>query len=475
MTDMEPPSFSLGLDLDAESEPRIPSPAHSNISPAQDSPSIANLRAIGDDNGFRVGVEPGLQVMDSDPDSGPEPLRVFRRLRRGPAKEKLSAKKEQERLVCDIGDEDIEEFSSQEDIRRDTNPAAKYSICSSSKVPLHTRGILTNQSSNHCNAQKWEQLSVAPASANLETSQRGFMFPRLTVSPIRRFQLIDSDSDSDDPSVSEDLGKGTCKIEKSPLKRQRTANEQKRKASVCKPLDNNLWKDFCPTKSFHVTTPVLDEFCDEYFQSMKNNGASQKLGSTVVTKMMDGGSPQNTSGGANFDRIHDLTDPLPPAHSYFYHEDPRIQKLVRFRLPHFSPLIKNEGNQLPHESLINYMNQFGNGETSTGKGTQKTNCKSSRRGRNKSKNSNYEDPHAREGWVNPKSIAPIPRDAGKQRVHATGQAAGHWFTSPEGRKVYVSKTGQEFTGQTAYRCYKKESGSRFRKSKKKVAAKKVKS
>lgn len=42
---------------------------------------------------------------------------------------------------------------------------------------------------------------------------------------------------------------------------------------------------------------------------------------------------------------------------------------------------------------------------------------------------------ASEGWVDPKSSSSIPKDAGKRRVRANGQAAGHWFTSPEGRKV----------------------------------------
>ncbi|PRQ55883.1 hypothetical protein RchiOBHm_Chr1g0329521 [Rosa chinensis] len=33
----------------------------------------------------------------------------------------------------------------------------------------------------------------------------------------------------------------------------------------------------------------------------------------------------------------------------------------------------------------------------------------------------------------------------------------HWYTVPGGRKVYVGKTGQELTGQTAHRLCSKES------------------
>ncbi|GLT59384.1 hypothetical protein SLA2020_322050 [Shorea laevis] len=113
--------------------------------------------------------------------------------------------------------------------------------------------------------------------------------------------------------------------------------------------------------------------------------------------------------------------------------------------------------------------QFCNGETSKQKATQKIssqNCSTSRR--NKSKKPMAEDVlHSSEGWVDPKSSAAVPKNAGKRRVHANGQSAGHWYTSPEGRKVYVTKTGQELTGQIAYRHYRKESGARRRKTKKK--------
>lgn len=38
-------------------------------------------------------------------------------------------------------------------------------------------------------------------------------------------------------------------------------------------------------------------------------------------------------------------------------------------------------------------------------------------------------------WVEPKSCTSMPKDAGKRRVQASGQSAGHWFTGSDGRKV----------------------------------------
>ncbi|KAK1581051.1 hypothetical protein Q3G72_002617 [Acer saccharum] len=117
--------------------------------------------------------------------------------------------------------------------------------------------------------------------------------------------------------------------------------------------------------------------------------------------------------------------------------------------------------------LLWQWSQFSNGGASNQRGTQKVNNnRSTTRGRNS---------RASGGWVDPKSSATIPKDAGKRRVHASGgQSAGHWYTSPEGRKVYFSKNGQELTGQIAYRQYRKENGAGFRKSKKKTNSRKKK-
>lgn len=122
-----------------------------------------------------------------------------------------------------------------------------------------------------------------------------------------------------------------------------------------------------------------------------------------------------------------------------------------------------------------FRRQFNNEEASKRQATQKLNVeKSSTRGRNKLKKSNTEDvvlasggwmdpkqnatqkininrstkgrsksrkSHAKEvsqapgSWVEPKSHARTPKDAGKRRVQANGESAGHWFTNSDGRKV----------------------------------------
>ncbi|KAL0000827.1 hypothetical protein SO802_014609 [Lithocarpus litseifolius] len=64
MAGYEPPSFSLGLDLGLDSEPQIAPDKH----PTQTS--------APHDEDF------GPEVMDSDPESRPEPPRILKRLRR---------------------------------------------------------------------------------------------------------------------------------------------------------------------------------------------------------------------------------------------------------------------------------------------------------------------------------------------------------------------------------------------------------
>ncbi|KAL5735980.1 hypothetical protein ACOSP7_030442 [Xanthoceras sorbifolium] len=487
MADFEPPSFSLGLDLESQSVPRIQTAAPFNPSPqSQDSPANAAFRT-GEDLETLPELE-RAEVEDSDVEPEPESTRVLKRLRRGPGprlttqslSSAVAKKQEFERTCCGNGDDDIEEFSSPEDLLfRDEHPSRQHhSVCSSSKVPLQGHAILTTQSSSQLKARKRELASDVP-SASLAPSHNELMFPKLTISPLRRFQLLDSDSDSDTdhPSVSEDVSKGAHKIDPSSKESESFASEEKRKVSSIMPQNDDLWKNFGPMKGFCIPTPALDEVCEEYFQSAKEKNAGQKFQTDVRVDNNNRCHP-NMNSFENFEQCWDPADPLPPAHRYFFHRDPRIQRLVRSRLPNFSPIgsIADRGNQQPSASVIDYMRQFSNGEASKQKGTQKVNnIKSSTRGRNKSKRSNVEEVlHASGGWIDPKSSATNPKDAGKRRVHASGQSAGHWYTSPEGRKVYISKNGQELTGQIAYRQYRKESGLGTRKSKKKTNSKKKK-
>ena len=81
--------------------------------------------------------------------------------------------------------------------------------------------------------------------------------------------------------------------------------------------------------------------------------------------------------------------------------------------------------------------QFSHGEGSKKPAAGKTNAgTSSTRGKKNLKKTNAEAiPQGSESWVNPKSNVGIPKDAGKRRVHAVGQSAGHWYTGPNGKRV----------------------------------------
>ncbi|KAE9456644.1 hypothetical protein C3L33_11584, partial [Rhododendron williamsianum] len=425
---------------------------------------------------------PSFRLIEDDDDFEiPDPPRTLKRLRRGPPSESSSAaaavaqKWESVEMGCNNVDDEIEEFSSQEDRHREREHSSMpyQSGCSSSKFPLHGHGALTKQSASQRQVTKRKEASSTSASASLETSSNKLLLPKLTVSPLRRFQLIDSDSD--DPSVSEDANKDTNKVDSSVKEKQcndsnpTTSQPKRTKASVSVSQTEDLWKDFYTEKSVHIPTPALDEFCEEYFRSGK-----EKNGDFVPRhdKSKSDNECSNQTFIINNDEHH-LGDPILPAHRYFFHNDPRIQKLVSSRLSYFCPLgaIHNSANKHFFSSVIDYRSQFSQGEDSKHQAAGTSNAEtSSRRGRKNSKKSTAEV-EGSESWVNPKSSRGIPKDAGKRRVHADGQSGGHWYTGPDGKKVYISNNGQELTGRIAYMHYRKESGAGFKRSKKKTAAK----
>nr|XP_043621438.1 uncharacterized protein LOC122593142 isoform X2 [Erigeron canadensis] len=159
-----------------------------------------------------------------------------------------------------------------------------------------------------------------------------------------------------------------------------------------------------------------------------------------------------------------VDDSYLPAHRYYFHDDLRIQELVRSRLPNFSPL----GNPLnrdldqPGASNIDYRRQFSYGE-STKQSATNTNDKQSSSGRKSSRKLKAEE--TSQGWVNPKlcvNKATTKRGA-KRKGHAARQTPGRWLTGSDGKKVYVGRTGQELSGRVAYMRYKQESGGEFKK------------
>lgn len=102
MADFEAPSFSLGLDLELgfDSEP-------------QPDAGGSKKGSLQDLAGTNLTVEFELHVSDSDPEvSAP----ALKRIRRGPGRVRMGRLAEAS-WRCDV-DEEIEEFSSQEDLRR---------------------------------------------------------------------------------------------------------------------------------------------------------------------------------------------------------------------------------------------------------------------------------------------------------------------------------------------------------------------
>lgn len=217
---------------------------------------------------------------------------------------------------------------------------------SSSKVTLYGSGVLAPHSSSNLKEREINQASQIPALTRLGMGQSGLMFPKLTTSPLRRFQLLDSDSD--DP-VSENVS-GACKIDpcsKEPTckpSRSVTSFEQNREASFEMCQNPDVWKDFSPVKSFSIPTPALNEVCEEYFCSMKDKEVETSVSASHNESLFG-----TTSSCQRDKQIWDSAYPLPPARCYFFHEDPRIRKLVRSRLCNFSPL------GVDYASHIDYM------------------------------------------------------------------------------------------------------------------------
>ncbi|GAB4825452.1 hypothetical protein Ancab_008325 [Ancistrocladus abbreviatus] len=454
MAGIEAPSFSLGLDLDLDSEPQHLDPNSStrDTSPAPEDP---------------VGFE--LLVSDSDLDAAANPSPTFRRLRRGMSAKPKSITEQRQDSPLNV-DDDIEEFSSQDSGRSDEHQAVQQqSVCGSSKVSLHECGVLARQAATDTVGGKGKETSSNPSNK----IQDKHAFSELIVSPVRRFQLLDSDSD--DPSECVDIDRDPSRSHFSKQMESRhgcsaSSCEKKSESSTHVLQRVDQWKDFCPERTFLVPTPALDEFCEEYFRAVKDtNSAPYSLHGPSAKR-------EGINEGNKKVKHMDAGCALPPAHRYFFHDNLRIQRLVHSRFPHFWPLaaMGGRGYEQQDASVIDYMGQFGQSNSPKQQhGVKLNDKKTSRRTRKDHKNSNVEEMSLSSGnWVDPRQQASIPKDAGKRRVHANGQSSGHWYTAENGRKVYITRNGQELTGQMAYRQYRKESGAGSRKSKKKSNSKK---
>ncbi|KAL5066659.1 hypothetical protein RYX36_017546, partial [Vicia faba] len=234
-----------------------------------------------------------------------------------------------------------------------------------------------------------------------------------------------------------------------------------------------------------VPTPAFNEMYEEYFSSVKNTEVPRSwIGISENHNEMYHGVD---SGWKHDEQIWEAAGSLPPAHCYFFHQDSRIQNLVRSRLCNFSPLGVNGANQQQNVSHIDYMGQFDNGGASKTPGVPRGRVNGSTSRRSKSVDLNVQETfNASEGWVDPKIVSPLgsgtssrkkatkrsstkssvskrkseqsilnssnvsgnwvepksgtmPKDAGRRRVQASGQSAGqstgHWFTGSDGRKT----------------------------------------
>lgn len=502
MADFEPPSFSLGLDFDLDSQPlQEPIPDQSlnrNAQPAERSLSVGTCSGIQEDP-----VDDDFET----PSTVLEQPRLLKRLRRGSTSETTSSARKVKPKVerVDVDDE-IEEFSEEERQLENVQKQQRSSMCSSSKLPLHDHGVLASQSSMQLKGIKKKGFENASASTDNVASTSKLIFPKLTISPVRKFQLIDSDSDCDEACVGRSSNSKTSQLHSSLNHRHcnqsrvtATTDLETTKGPISLAQNKDLWKDVCSEKNFHIPTPALEEVCEEYFRNVKD---TDKIENCL------GGCYEINSGGNN-EQNCSLTS-VPPAYQYYLHEDPRIRALVRARLPNFFPLGSgsNQENRQQNACTIDYMSKFNQGEGS--KLAKQNSCKPSTSKRQKNvrntvaeelsggpqgwvntrssagipkdagkrrtaRNSKVQglSQGSETTWVNPRSGAGIPKDAGKRRVQAVEGSAGHWYTSSDGRRVYVSKNGQELTGQIAYRQYRRESGAGFKRSKKKAAKKKA--
>lgn len=481
--DFGAPSFSLGLDLDLDfdSAPST-SPPKQSLPKSDEHSSIKSNFPTLEDEDFQLQETP-----DPDP---PPVLKRLRRRPRTPPPLPISPQKSAQLLNAE---DEIEDFSSQEDRAKDEYPSGQNrSACSSSKFSLHSQRILKTQSASNLKTQKSTPASSASTFATLDGSSSRGTLPKLTTSPLRKIHLLDSDSD--DPPSSEDQPENFEKVGSCTKGRQHSSNHAiaGNQQSIAKMSSNklqteSLWKDLGPKKNTKLATPALDEFCEEYLRSMKDKNADERKKGDMGNISFRSPSKENlleeievcsqeNSIHRHCEQFVNKLDPPPPAYWYFYHNDPRIKKLVRARLPNFFPVgaVNHRGSEHSEAAVLDYMSQFGHRDAPTE--LQVTRNKvhegSSKTKKRSRSNANVIASQTSEGWVNPKTCATIPRNAGKRRVRADSHSAGQWYTSQDGRKVYISKNGQELTGQAAYRHYRKESGTGFRRSRKKAAPKK---
>ncbi|XP_062226823.1 uncharacterized protein LOC133925032 [Phragmites australis] len=473
----EPPSFSLGIS--DEDDDFLAGGQHHEQSRPQGDPRVFSSLGVEeeDDDFFVAGEQPPERVrretLDPDPLLSPTPGTTRpKRLWKGPAPPRLAPTpppppKAPEPAVAEVSpvvsekaapvagsslEDEIEDWTDEELLVRDVPPSVgSCNTSRNSKFSLLNHGVLMSQSATKAKISKFTQVSNSSVSKSLEESCTKKLLPKITVSPMRKIYLLDSDTDVDD-----DQNQNKAMKPVSPLrKRQESMDKYMQKEPTVqqnsKPQGSTTVQKSEAKMNDNWATPALDDFCNDYFKSMKYTGSSKhNEGSSFcrskvsqpkysIGEVEEHLQQQSTSSGAVID--DNLTDIHPPAVYYFFHHNPMVRDLVCERLQHFFPIgaESTRDNEQNRADSLSYRRQFGSGGAVT------------------------------DGWVTPNRSISVPTDVGGRRVRANGtqSGSGHWFTGEDGRKVYVSKNGQELTGREAYRQYQKESGRRFNKYKKK--------
>jgi hypothetical protein len=208
-----------------------------------------------------------------------------------------------------------------------------------------------SQSTTKATMSKLKQHPVSSASKSLEESCTKKLLPKITISPMRKIHLLDSGTDADD-----DWNQNEAKKPVSPHpNRQEYMNKYIQKDPTLQQNSEAQGSTAAWKIQDNWATPALDEFCSEYFNSIKDSGQpphkeNNKFCHSIVPQSksigeMEGHLYQSSSSGAILD--DNLTDNSPPAVNYFFHHDPMVRSfhhdpmvrsLVRERLQHFFPI-----------------------------------------------------------------------------------------------------------------------------------------
>ncbi|MQL97262.1 hypothetical protein Taro_029954 [Colocasia esculenta] len=475
MADFAAPSFSLGLDLDVDPDASTeeegdgdqtaplggPGGKRSPLPEASTSGHRRRFKQEGEVDAERVYPVEAIEV------AAPASTPAFKRLKRGPPParppETPSTPAAGPSVLGGAAsfsalDDDIEEFSSQEDpaVGDDYSSRHVNTAFSSSKFSLHGQRILYTLSARKLKAPMVTPNSNVSISASVEAGSNKKVFPRLTTSPLKRIQSLDSDSD--DLSIGEEgcedvEGAGVCPKTNSFVSSQCLSKSQQKKQdrTSTQPQNENLWKDFSPKTNSTLATPALNGFCEEYFKSVKSPDAGQcSMHHPAVQSDFANGAellPEDicVSNGYGAENDGNFPDLQPPSYQYLCHPDLRIQKLVRQRLQNFVPLGDVKGQFGQEKAACQVRGRSEKAQEGT--------SKSKPRNRKSAKGKDVEA--ASGTWVTHETCSAIPKDAGKRRVHADGRSFGRWLTGQDGKKVYVTKDGQELSGRVAYRHYMK--------------------